>query len=284
MENFRITGQYHPSIEPTSSQRNSKNIEALDKKGPSTYQQSKSILDSLPKRTSTNRPDSISSFRKIAVLNGICSSQPRVNEHSYLEGSSSWAVHRTAPFVQGDILEHEAPGHAGACVIYSFLWMNKIAKQSGNASSRMNSLSQSTTEVLQLHQEYANRVFQCNNDPDNQEDPLIQTARALGVSPAGNTIAVDILTDEEAAMTSLSEILNRPGTSNIIWLGNVDPNSASNHLIASHATGGRVVLFDPNMGEFRLKLSEVPVVMREIVARSSMHFAVPELFILPMRA
>ncbi|MDA8451864.1 YopT-type cysteine protease domain-containing protein [Acidovorax sp. NCPPB 3859] len=214
------------------------------------------------------------------VIHGICASQPRADEPAYAPGASGWAAKRSAAFDQASALSRVDPDHLGACVIYSLLWMNDVTRGQGNAASRMARLDSSTPEIISLHQQYMDRVEHSNQDPHNREDPLLQTARAHGVEPAGNSMAVDILTNEEAAMAEIAGILSRPGSSHLLWLGNL---GSSNHAIAAHATDGRCILFDANLGEFRLRPSEVPMVMREIVARNSLNFAIPEILVMPMR-
>nr|WP_271465850.1 YopT-type cysteine protease domain-containing protein [Acidovorax sp. NCPPB 4044] len=223
--------------------------------------------------------------RRSPVIHGICASQPRTYEPSYAPSASGWAAKRSAAFDQDRALSQLHPGHPGACVIYSLLWMNDIARVPGTAESRIARLEGSTPEILSLNQQYVDRVAYSNQDPDNQEDPLLQTARAHGIEPVGNTMAVDILSDEEAAMAEISNILNRPGSSHLLWLGNLgsDGSDAGNHVIAAHEADGRCILFDPNLGEFQLRPSEVSMILREVVARNSSQFAIPEIFIMPMR-
>ncbi|GEM_PF-6199564 len=207
-------------------------------------------------------------------------SRPRTHEPAYAPSASGWAARRSAAFDQASVLSRHDPDHLGACVIYSLLWMNDIASAHGTAASRMARLEHSTPEVLSLHQDYMDRVDYSNQDPYHREDPLLQTAQVQGIGPAGNTMAVDILSDEDAAMEEISGILSRPGSSHLLWLGNL---GSGNHAIAAHAADGRCILFDANLGEFRLTPSEVPMVMREIVARNSLHYAIPEILIMPMR-
>lgn len=142
------------------------------------------------------------------VIHGICASQPRADEPAYAPGASGWAAKRSAAFDQASALSRVDPDHLGACVIYSLLWMNDVSSGQGNAASRMARLDRSTQEIISLHEQYVERVEHSDQDPHRRKEPLLQTARAQGVEPAGNTMAIDILENEEAAMAEIAGILS----------------------------------------------------------------------------
>ncbi|MEE3651160.1 MULTISPECIES: YopT-type cysteine protease domain-containing protein [unclassified Brenneria] len=221
-----------------------------------------------------------------AVIRGLCSSQPRVDEHNSYSfgGSAAWSSYRAAAFDQSEALDRVEDGHPGACVIYSAQWLKQIAAHPSNdASSRMDFLDNATPDVIAQQQDYADRVHAANQSSYAVEDPFFQTIRAIGINPgSGDNRVIDITEDEESAMSELAEALSRQGSSNFIWLDRPDDCSASKHVVATHAHGNRIALFDPNIGEFRVRRSEIPTVMRAIIGDNSMNFPIPDVTVVPV--
>ncbi|CPR14484.1 hypothetical protein JMY81_14880 [Brenneria goodwinii] len=211
------------------------------------------------------------------LMHGLCASSSNREEQISGGVGTGWSALRVADFDQiGELEEHE-PEHPGACVIYSALWLNDVNSRDGSAGNRMHRLADRTPEVIDLQRDYENR-FHANE----AEDPMHETVRRLGIIPnAASADSVDVITDEGEAMQRLSESLFDRG-SKLILFGRDMSHSASGHVIAAHSDGSRVKLFDPNLGEFRMKRSDIPTVMRAIIATNSQSFPVPTVEVLPV--
>ncbi|QTF10057.1 hypothetical protein HC231_20625 [Brenneria izadpanahii] len=212
-----------------------------------------------------------------ALMHGLCASSSNREEQLSSGVGAGWSSLRVADFDQNGALEEHEPDHPGACVIYSALWLNDVNSRESSAGSRMHRLADRTPEVIDLQRDYENR-FHANEE----EDPMHETVRRLGIIPhSASADTVDVMTDEGEAMQRLSESLFDRG-SKLILFGRDMSHSASGHVIAAHSDGSRVKLFDPNLGEFRMKRSDIPTVMRAIIATNSQSFPVPTVEVLPV--
>lgn len=218
-----------------------------------------------------------------SIMHGLCSSQPRVDEHytaAYGDNTRGLS-HRTAVFDQLEALERFERGHPGACAIYSTMWLKQIGDcPSDSAAARTRFLEDATADVIARQREYADRVDEANQRSYEVEDPFYATIRSLGVRPgAEDNLLIDIIGDEEGAMNEIANVLSSRNSSNLLWLARPDDSSASGHIVASHAHGDRVALFDPNLGEFRARRDEIPAVMRAIIGASSTDVPIPDVMI-----
>ncbi len=249
MENSRISrgsAATLPSMPPDARGENS----PLDRNRSRQCPAHDARWDALPRRAADGRIPCVAMPGRSPVIHGICASHHRADEPAYAPGASGWAAKRSAAFDQASALSRVDPDHLGACVIYSLLWMNDVTTGQGNAAARMARLDRSTPEIISLHQQYMDRVEHSNQDPHHREDPLLQTARAHGVESAGNTMAVDILTNEGAAMAEIAASSAGPAVPTCCGWETWAPAIMRRPRMRP---GGRCILFDANLGEFRLR-------------------------------
>lgn len=240
-------------------------------------------IDGLPPRSRIPSPS-----RMRVLQGGVCSSQPRTlegpNEITGL--ARDWQAHRKASFHQSVELAQigSQSNESGACVAFSALWCRQIAaRPSQDAQSRMASMKEMTTQASQMQSEHQDRMDAA--DYSTGIHPFDASIRQMGLNlDWGQRMRVDVLDDEESALGALARNLSQEGLAHVIILGRTPDCPASGHVVAARAANNRVVLFDPNLGEFKCNPSQVPTVLRAMIANSSMRYPVPEVETIPVRS
>lgn len=162
-----------------------------------------------------------------------------------------------------------------ACVPYSAAWLHQISNKSGDASSRMNFLSQDSTvtSITTLQQSYRAHELEIRGHASQFTARFQPTFDNFGISLRGETV-FDVSAVEDSTMNEIAAALSEKNSSHVIVIRRTD---GDDHLIAFHQSGSSVKLFDPNNGEFKLKKSEVANGIRNVINAYSQRVPVPEL-------
>lgn len=197
---------------------------------------------------------------------GLTKLQTEFLQDSHVGGASSSRSRDMVSFTQAV---------NAACVPYSALWLHQISNKSGDASSRMNFLSQDSTvtSITTLQQSYRAYELEVRGRASQFTDRFQPTFDNFGISLRGETV-FDVSAVEDSTMNEIAAALSEKNSSHVIVIRRTD---GDDHLIAIHQSGSSVKLFDPNNGEFKLKKSEVANAIRNVINAYSQRVPVPEL-------
>jgi hypothetical protein len=164
-------------------------------------------------------------------------------------------------FRQRDVLQ--ARGYpVGACLALSGIWLQNTHR---SAASRIQHLrgdgADAAVNFSQLYE-------------TSHGMQALFTEMGIDTPEPNQMPVVDIMTNEETAMDEIATAISRNGTKHLLLLNGL----AGGHAIAcSRGDGGRVNMFDPNLGEFAARPSEVINVLRGIIRNTSSDEPIPSI-------
>ncbi|KPW54392.1 MULTISPECIES: YopT-type cysteine protease domain-containing protein [Pseudomonas syringae group] len=195
--------------------------------------------------------------------------------------SSTASRIKEIPFKQADELARVGDQRA-ACVVLTAAWLDRVRHHSQPAEARIDHMRHRATleQVAERQQTYRNHEI--NNPRTPYEILFSPTFRDYSLR-LSNARILDIMSDEEQAMGSMANTLRDPNSSHVLVIVRMN---GDNHAIATHCTGNKLHVFDPNHGEYSFKADTGTVEenMRDIIQAYSSRFPVPEIHILPVRS
>ncbi|WP_080271767.1 YopT-type cysteine protease domain-containing protein [Pseudomonas syringae] len=195
--------------------------------------------------------------------------------------SSSAAGIKEIPFNQENELSRVGDQRA-ACVVFTAAWLDRIRHYPHTGENRIDHLRHRSTleNVATRQQTYRNHEINNPRTPYNTLFSPTFRDYSLRLSPAH---VLDIISDENQAMDTMASTLREANSSHILVIVRAN---GDNHAIATHCTGRKLHVFDPNHGEYSFKADTgtIKESMRDIIQAYSSRFPVPEIHVLPTRS
>ncbi|WP_259639877.1 YopT-type cysteine protease domain-containing protein [Pseudomonas syringae group genomosp. 3] len=196
--------------------------------------------------------------------------------------SGSSASHiKEIPFNQESELSRVGDQRA-ACVVFTAAWLDRIRHYAHSGEARIDHMRHRGTleDIAGRQQIYRNHEINNPRTPYNILFSPTFRNYSLQLSPAR---VLDIVSDEDQAMETMANTLREANSSHVLVVVRAN---GDNHAIATHSTGNKLHVFDPNHGEysFRSDIGTVKESMREIIQAYSSRFPVPEIHVLPARS